>query len=347
VEHSFILSVLQAKGFGAIWCNWISLILKSVTSSIILNGIPGHTFHCKRGVRQGDPLSPLLFVLADDVLQSLVNEALNNGLLTRPLSLQCSSSFPILQYADGTLIILQADVQQLRHLQYLLQVFGDISGLRVNYSKSNLVPINIAEDKIPMCIDALQCQRGSLPFTYLGLPLSNTKPIKELFLPLIHKLFKEDRQLALCISTMGVSSVNSVLYSLPMFYLCSLKVYQWIIAEVDKYRRHCLWRDKELQKKNPPLAAWELLCRTKDHGGLGVLNLSVQNDCLLMKHLHKFYNKANLPWVSMSWELYYSTSLPPARTREVSFWWRDCLKLLPRFKDLAKCEFVQGNAILL
>jgi hypothetical protein len=74
------------------------------------------SFQCKRGVRQGDPLSLLLFVLAADVLQSLVNEAMVDGLLTRPLALQCSPSFPILQYADDTLVILQADVQQLRHL---------------------------------------------------------------------------------------------------------------------------------------------------------------------------------------------------------------------------------------
>jgi hypothetical protein len=127
--------------------------------------------------------------------------------------------------------------------------------------------------------------------------------------------------------------LNSVLSSLLMFYLCSLKVYQWVLTEVDKYIRHCLWRDKDLPKKNPPLAAYDLVCRPKDQGGLGLLNLSVQNDYLLIKHLHKFYNKADLPWVKMSWELYYSTSLPPARSREVSFWWRDYIKLLPTFKE--------------
>jgi hypothetical protein len=66
----------------------------------------GSTSKCKREVRQEGPLSPLLFVLGVDVLQSLVNEAMHNGLLTRPLAMQCSTNFPILQYVDDTLVIL-------------------------------------------------------------------------------------------------------------------------------------------------------------------------------------------------------------------------------------------------
>jgi hypothetical protein len=106
VDHSFILSVLQAKGFAPLWCKWIRQLLESATSAALLNGIPGSPFLCKRGVRQGDPLSLLLFVLAADVLQSLVNDAMNHGLLTRPIPLQSTPWFPILQYADDTLIIL-------------------------------------------------------------------------------------------------------------------------------------------------------------------------------------------------------------------------------------------------
>jgi hypothetical protein len=226
VDHSFILAVLQEKGFGPLWCKWIKQLLKSATSSVLLNGIPGSPFHCKGGVRQGDPLSPLLFVLAANVFQSLVNDAMNHGLLRRPIPLQSSPWLPILQYADDTLIILQADEQQLTHLQYILPNFGNVSGLRVNYSKSNLISINVSPDKIGILTTALQYQEGSLPFTYLGLPLSTTKPTKYFFLPLIQTVL---RRLPSCTMYLNFGSklrmVNSILSSLPMFFLRSLKVY--------------------------------------------------------------------------------------------------------------------------
>lgn len=86
VEHSVILQILQHKGFSPRWVQWIHQILSSGTSAVLLNGSPGKNFYCKRGVCQGDPLSPLLFVLAADLLQSIINQAAIRGLLLHPLS---------------------------------------------------------------------------------------------------------------------------------------------------------------------------------------------------------------------------------------------------------------------
>ena len=74
IEHEAVLNIMRAKGFGSVWLSWIQKIFSSGTSSILLNGIPGKSIHCRRGVRQGDPLSPLLFVLAADLLQTIINK---------------------------------------------------------------------------------------------------------------------------------------------------------------------------------------------------------------------------------------------------------------------------------
>jgi len=74
-EHQVILDVLSHKGFGDKWISWVKSILSTATSSILLNGVPGKTFHCRRGVGLGDPLSPLVFVLGVDLLQSILNKS--------------------------------------------------------------------------------------------------------------------------------------------------------------------------------------------------------------------------------------------------------------------------------
>jgi hypothetical protein len=59
-------------------------------------------------------------------------------------------------------------------------------------------------------------------------------------------------------------------------------------------------------KKKTPLAVWKMVTKSKMKGGLGVINLSLQNDAMLLKTLHKFFNKACLPWVHLLWNQYYS-----------------------------------------
>jgi len=93
-------------------------------------------------------------------------------------------------------------------------------------------------------------------------------------------------------------------------------------------------------------AAWELVCLPKKEGGLRVLNLQTQNDALLLKKLHKFFNRMDIPWVHLVWESYYSDESLPSNQRKGSFWWRDNLKLLDSFKGLARVNVCDGASCL-
>jgi hypothetical protein len=84
--------------------------------------------------------------------------------------------------------------------------------------------------------------------------------------------------------------VNSVLSSLTTFYMCSIKVPIDILNQIYKYRRHFLWMGGDVNAKKPPLATWKLVTKPKSKGDLGVIKLRLQNDVLLMKNLHKFFN---------------------------------------------------------
>jgi hypothetical protein len=114
-------------------------------------------------MRQGDPLSPLLFVLAADFLQSILNKAMLQGLLSPPLIFPACPDFPVNQYAHDTLIVLKADANLLTCLKAILQAFEFSTGLKVNYHKYNMFPLNMDSGRLNQFSRTLNCQSGSSP----------------------------------------------------------------------------------------------------------------------------------------------------------------------------------------
>jgi hypothetical protein len=118
-----------------------------------------------------------------------------------------------------------------------------------------------------------------------------------------------------------------------------------ILNQIDKYRRHCLWRGSDLNARKPPLVAQKLVTRPKRKGGLGVIRLRVHNDALLMKYLHKFYSKDDLPSVQLVWGEYYSNGRLLGKTKKGSFWWQSILKLQDIYIGLAHTSYGAGDTI--
>ena len=79
---------------------------------------------------------------------------------------------------------------------------------------------------------------------------------------------------------------------------------------------------------------------------MGVINLQLQNQGLLIKHLHKFYNKANIPWVSLLWDSYYDGVVPHATVLCGSFWWKDIFKLADNYRVVASVSVNKGDSVL-
>ena len=126
-------------------------------------------------------LSPILYVLGGDLLQSIVNLAFEEGRLKLPIPVE--GKFPVVQYADDTLVFLPAESDQLQIFKELLDLFASITGLKVNYHKSSLVPNNISSETAVSVAGILGCQIADMPFPYLGLPMGTTKPAVKDFAP--------------------------------------------------------------------------------------------------------------------------------------------------------------------
>lgn len=166
--------------------------------------------------------------------------------------------FPIVQYADDTILIMEACPVQLNVLKEILHTFSMSTGLNVNYNKTVMVPINVSDDRMNFLASSFGCQKGDLPFTYLGLPLGTTKPKVEAFLPLVQRIEKR----LTCTSTFltqggKLEMVNSVFSSTAIYHYSTIKMHKEVIKQVDKYMKHCLWRGADLNSKKPHKAAWE------------------------------------------------------------------------------------------
>jgi hypothetical protein len=267
MEHQAILTIMRNKGFGQKWLNWMQLIFSSATSAILLNGCPGKTFHCRRGVRQGDPLSPLLFILAADFLQSLINREKEMGLLNLPIPMESNKDFPIIQYADDTLIVPKGNTRQLLFLKSVINTFSEATGLKVNFGKSMMLPINISDERLEFLSKTFGCSRGEFPFTYLGLPLSISKPRIHDFLPLINRCQMRLGSISNLLSQAGKLEItNAVMSALPTFYMCTLKLPKGVVKRIDSFRKHCLWNGNEANARRPPKAAWKMVSKPKKRG---------------------------------------------------------------------------------
>jgi hypothetical protein len=184
-----------------------------------MNGILWRGFKCKGvGGETRGPLSPLLFVMAIDLLQSIINKSYNMNLLKHPLNKDYGQDYPILQYADDTMIILPTDACQLFALKGLMQSFSNSIGLKINFHKSFLVPINTDVEKALHLANTIGCRVGTMPFTYLGLPIGTTRPSLEDFLPLLNKIERRMMGLNQLLGYHGrMLLVKSVLSALPTF----------------------------------------------------------------------------------------------------------------------------------
>jgi hypothetical protein len=202
-----------------------------------------------------------------------------------------------------------------------------------------MLPINVSEEKIQRLAMTFGCSIGTFPFTYLGLPMGTTKPKFE---DLTSMMDRVERKLSGCSTWLSYSSrlqmLNAAITPITTYAMCTIRLPRKVIDNIDRITKQCLWRGNSEKKKGGNLVAWDTVQRPKEKGGLGVINLKLQNDALLMKHLHKFYNKEPIPWVELVWFKNYHHKVPHAAREVGSFWWKDIMRLNNIFRGFSQCS---------
>lgn len=169
VSWTYLLDMMRARGFGQRWRDWISMLLSSASSRVLVNGAAGPVIRHRRGLRQGDPLSPFLFILAMEPLQQLLINAVQEGALSKIKGRV--PAYRTSMYADDVAIFLNPVKQEVLTLRSILRAFGDATGLRVNFSKSTVLAINSTSFSVPDIAGPLGAACATFPCKFLGLPL--------------------------------------------------------------------------------------------------------------------------------------------------------------------------------
>jgi hypothetical protein len=160
---------MQAIGFGPRWREWVSILFRTSSSRVLLNGKQGPVFSHRRGVRQGDPLSPMLFILTMDPLQRLLDMATQHSALTAlPLS---AARWRTSMYADNAAIFINPLKEDLEATTAILNAFGSVSGLHINMHKSSVHPIRCQDIDLDHVLASFTGTRASFPCHYLELQL--------------------------------------------------------------------------------------------------------------------------------------------------------------------------------
>lgn len=267
INWTFLIEVLQSRGFPPTWISWIESILNTLHSRVVINGGQSEFFRHQRGLRQGDPLSPMLFNLAVDILQAMLSKAattLQTSILTR-----IRHPFVAMQYADDTALIAAADPDTLITLKIVLRLFSKASGLRINYAKSSFVTINVTQEEQSMVGTILGCKQTEFPISYLGMLLTIRQPNRAQFMPLVEKI---DRRLqgwkCKMLSRGGrLQLVKSVLSSIPIYFMACFRLPRWTIARINKVMRRFLWGKSGPENRSMPRLNWNNVCVPTCWGG--------------------------------------------------------------------------------
>lgn len=299
LSWDFLMAVMEQMNFGWKWRRWIKGCLSSGRASVLVNGSPTNEFDISRGVRQGDPLAPFLFIIAMEGLRVCIDKACELHYFRGVSFPLHDTSLSHLMYADDVTFIGEWSEINFINLNRLLRCFFLASGLSVNLVKSKVYGIGVDNMEVIRLASILNCEPASIPFTYLGLPVGANMRLSKHWSPVIDKFNnKLSAWKAKNLSFDGrLTLINSVLSSIPLYYFSLFKAPHKVIDKLESIRRRFLWGGS-LDTKKINWVAWDVVTKPKEFGGLGVNSLALANLALLAKWWWRIKVEVNSFWVS-------------------------------------------------
>ena len=291
--------LLGQMGFGLKSRGWIKACVSTIHFSVLVNGSLEGFFGSSCGLRQGDPLSSLLFLLIIEVLSRLLKKTEECNLIWGfhvGVVNSIGVSISHLLFADDTILFCNASKEQLLSIRLVLSCFQAFMGLKVNIGKSEIVPVGEVNN-LDALANILHCRVGSLPMKFLGMSLESSFKTTSIWNPLLEKmeskLFGWKR---LYLSKGGrLMLLKSTPSSLPTFFFSLFTIPKAVVARLESIQMNFLW-GFSMGCFKYPLVGWDKVCLPVEMDGLGIRNVVPFNQALLGKWLWRYGHEVTHLW---------------------------------------------------
>ncbi|XP_030477324.1 uncharacterized protein LOC115694334 [Syzygium oleosum] len=301
------LRVRKRMGFCERWVNLVRQCISTVSYGVRVNGETLPYFNPTRGIRQGDPLSPYLFIIMANALSSLMHKAVEDGTIKGIKLNRWCPTLSHLLFADDAIFFLDGSTQECQNVANIMNQYCQASGQAVNLNKSGI----FFSKGCPQQVKNRLAEELRVPIIekmgkYLGIPSDWGQSKKEMFAWVLARVHsKLEGWNARLMSKAGKEIlIKTVVQALPQYAMSIFKIPISVCKAIER-RIAAFWWKQKADTEGIHWKSWETLKKRKDLGGLGFRDLITLNKAILGKQAWRLVHEPEALWSQVLKGLYY------------------------------------------